>query len=128
MKDNTFNREEKLFRSLEKTVRHCVKNISSCLQHIQVGATPLSFSMFLYKKVLMSLVLIRSRCDCSFIYMMTPIGPNLGGSKVLVKEANTKTWILLSVPFLLHPSPNLSHHTVGQAWFTCLPHGAGPLA
>ncbi|XP_054447637.1 rho guanine nucleotide exchange factor 38 [Pteronotus mesoamericanus] len=35
VKDNTFNREEKLFRSLEKTVRHCVKNISSCLQHIQ---------------------------------------------------------------------------------------------
>ncbi|XP_035149093.3 rho guanine nucleotide exchange factor 38 isoform X1 [Callithrix jacchus] len=35
VKDNTFNREEKLFRSLEKTVRHCVKNISLCLQHIQ---------------------------------------------------------------------------------------------
>ncbi|XP_070264681.1 rho guanine nucleotide exchange factor 38 [Myotis yumanensis] len=35
VKDNTFNREEKLFRSLEKTVRHCVKNISFCLQHIQ---------------------------------------------------------------------------------------------
>ena len=128
MKDKTFNREEKLFRSLEKTVRHCVKNISFCLQHIQVGATPLSFSVFLYKKVLMSLVLIRSRCDCSFIYMMTPFGPNLGGSKVLVKETNTKTWVLLSVLFLFHPSPNLSHHTVGQAWFTCLPHGALPLA
>ncbi|KAF3815490.1 hypothetical protein GH733_016443 [Mirounga leonina] len=39
VKDNTFNREEKLFRSLEKTVRHCVKNISLCLQHIQVGKT-----------------------------------------------------------------------------------------
>uniref|UniRef100_A0A8C3WLG0 Rho guanine nucleotide exchange factor 38 n=1 Tax=Catagonus wagneri TaxID=51154 RepID=A0A8C3WLG0_9CETA len=35
VKDNTFNREEKLFRSLEKTVRHCVKNISFCLQHVQ---------------------------------------------------------------------------------------------
>uniref|UniRef100_A0A8B7WJY4 Rho guanine nucleotide exchange factor 38-like n=1 Tax=Castor canadensis TaxID=51338 RepID=A0A8B7WJY4_CASCN len=35
VKDNTFNREEKLFRALEKTVRHCVKNISFCLQHIQ---------------------------------------------------------------------------------------------
>uniref|UniRef100_A0A8C6RG74 Rho guanine nucleotide exchange factor 38 n=1 Tax=Nannospalax galili TaxID=1026970 RepID=A0A8C6RG74_NANGA len=35
VKDSTFNKEEKLFRSLEKTVRHCVKNISSCLQHIQ---------------------------------------------------------------------------------------------
>ncbi|XP_012879181.1 PREDICTED: rho guanine nucleotide exchange factor 38 [Dipodomys ordii] len=35
VKDNTFNREEKLFRALEKTVRHCVKNISFCLHHIQ---------------------------------------------------------------------------------------------
>ncbi|XP_066088560.1 rho guanine nucleotide exchange factor 38 [Saccopteryx bilineata] len=35
VKDNTFNREEKLFRYLEKTVRHCVKNISFCLQHTQ---------------------------------------------------------------------------------------------
>nr|XP_003410416.1 rho guanine nucleotide exchange factor 38 [Loxodonta africana] len=35
VKDNTFNREEKLFRCLEKTIRHCVKNISLCLQHIQ---------------------------------------------------------------------------------------------
>lgn len=35
VKDNTFNREEKLFRSLEKTLRFCVKNISSCLQHIE---------------------------------------------------------------------------------------------
>uniref|UniRef100_A0A452EBQ7 Rho guanine nucleotide exchange factor 38 n=1 Tax=Capra hircus TaxID=9925 RepID=A0A452EBQ7_CAPHI len=41
VKDNTFNREEKLFRSLEKTVRHCVKNISFCLQHIQ-DAMPLA--------------------------------------------------------------------------------------
>ncbi|XP_057649972.1 rho guanine nucleotide exchange factor 38 [Chionomys nivalis] len=35
VKDNTFNREEKLFRSLEKTLRLCVKHISSCLQHIE---------------------------------------------------------------------------------------------
>uniref|UniRef100_A0A8C6FXT4 Rho guanine nucleotide exchange factor 38 n=1 Tax=Moschus moschiferus TaxID=68415 RepID=A0A8C6FXT4_MOSMO len=41
VKDNTFNREEKLFRSLEKTVRHCVKNISFCLQHVQ-DAMPLA--------------------------------------------------------------------------------------
>uniref|UniRef100_A0A8C8Z3B5 Dynamin-binding protein n=1 Tax=Prolemur simus TaxID=1328070 RepID=A0A8C8Z3B5_PROSS len=41
VKDNTFNREEKLFRSLEKTVRHCVKNISFCVQHIQ-DAMPLA--------------------------------------------------------------------------------------
>lgn len=47
MRDNTFNREEKLFRSLEKTVRHCVKNISFCLQHIQVGETPLFFNVSL---------------------------------------------------------------------------------
>ncbi|KAF5923786.1 hypothetical protein HPG69_016273 [Diceros bicornis minor] len=37
--DNTFNREEKLFRSLEKAVRHCVKNISLYLQHIQDATT-----------------------------------------------------------------------------------------
>ncbi|XP_044769024.1 rho guanine nucleotide exchange factor 38 [Neomonachus schauinslandi] len=41
VKDNTFNREEKLFRSLEKTVRHCVKNVSLCLQRIQ-DAMPLA--------------------------------------------------------------------------------------
>ncbi|KAL1772225.1 rho guanine nucleotide exchange factor 38 [Sigmodon hispidus] len=35
VKDNTFNKEEKLFRSLEKTLRFCMKNISSCLQHIE---------------------------------------------------------------------------------------------
>ncbi|XP_021101123.1 rho guanine nucleotide exchange factor 38 isoform X2 [Heterocephalus glaber] len=35
VKDNTFNKEEKLFRSLEKTVRQCMKNISFCLQDIQ---------------------------------------------------------------------------------------------
>ncbi|XP_032188951.1 rho guanine nucleotide exchange factor 38 [Mustela erminea] len=41
VKDNTFNREEKLFRSLEKTVRHCMKNITLCHQHIQ-DALPLA--------------------------------------------------------------------------------------
>uniref|UniRef100_A0A2K6JM06 Rho guanine nucleotide exchange factor 38 n=1 Tax=Rhinopithecus bieti TaxID=61621 RepID=A0A2K6JM06_RHIBE len=41
VKDNTFNREEKLFRALEKIVRLCVKNISLCLQHIQ-DAMPLA--------------------------------------------------------------------------------------
>ncbi|XP_054550566.1 rho guanine nucleotide exchange factor 38 isoform X2 [Talpa occidentalis] len=41
VKDSTFNREEKLFRSLEKTVRHCVKSTSFCLQHIQ-EAMPLA--------------------------------------------------------------------------------------
>ncbi|XP_028932175.1 rho guanine nucleotide exchange factor 38 [Ornithorhynchus anatinus] len=35
VKDCTFNREEKLFRHLEKTVRGCVKNISFCLQHMK---------------------------------------------------------------------------------------------
>uniref|UniRef100_A0A8B9BSJ4 Rho guanine nucleotide exchange factor 38 n=1 Tax=Anser brachyrhynchus TaxID=132585 RepID=A0A8B9BSJ4_9AVES len=37
VKDQTFNREEKLFRSLEKSVKLCVKNISSSSQHLQVG-------------------------------------------------------------------------------------------
>ncbi|XP_006874617.1 PREDICTED: dynamin-binding protein [Chrysochloris asiatica] len=41
VKDNTFNKEEKLFRCLEKTVRYCVKNISFSLQHIQ-EAMPLA--------------------------------------------------------------------------------------
>ncbi|XP_044080297.1 rho guanine nucleotide exchange factor 38 [Neovison vison] len=41
VKDNTFNREEKLFRCLEKTVRHCMKNITLCHQHIQ-DAMPLA--------------------------------------------------------------------------------------
>ncbi|XP_050021629.1 rho guanine nucleotide exchange factor 38 isoform X2 [Alexandromys fortis] len=40
VKDNTFNREEKLFRSLEKTLRLCVKHISSCLQHIEAMPFP----------------------------------------------------------------------------------------
>ncbi|NXT68569.1 ARH38 factor, partial [Chaetops frenatus] len=37
VKDRTFNKEEKLFQSLEKTVKLCVKNISLCSQHLQVG-------------------------------------------------------------------------------------------
>uniref|UniRef100_A0A8U7MG27 Dynamin-binding protein n=1 Tax=Corvus moneduloides TaxID=1196302 RepID=A0A8U7MG27_CORMO len=37
VKDQTFNKEEKLFQSLEKTVKSCVKNISFCSQHLQVG-------------------------------------------------------------------------------------------
>nr|XP_048312708.1 rho guanine nucleotide exchange factor 38 [Myodes glareolus] len=41
VKDNTFNREEKLFRSLEKTLRLCMKHISSCLQHIEAMPFPL---------------------------------------------------------------------------------------
>ncbi|XP_004686654.1 PREDICTED: rho guanine nucleotide exchange factor 38 [Condylura cristata] len=41
VKDSTFNREEKLFRSLEKTVRHCVKSTAFCLQHMQ-EAMPLA--------------------------------------------------------------------------------------
>uniref|UniRef100_A0A8B9F5X7 Rho guanine nucleotide exchange factor 38 n=1 Tax=Amazona collaria TaxID=241587 RepID=A0A8B9F5X7_9PSIT len=35
VKDQTFNTEEKLFRSLEKTVKLCVKNISLFSQHLQ---------------------------------------------------------------------------------------------
>ncbi|XP_053556774.1 LOW QUALITY PROTEIN: rho guanine nucleotide exchange factor 38 [Bombina bombina] len=35
VKDQIFNKEEKIFRSLEKTVRFCVKNISYTLQHMQ---------------------------------------------------------------------------------------------
>uniref|UniRef100_A0A8C3JX08 Rho guanine nucleotide exchange factor 38 n=1 Tax=Calidris pygmaea TaxID=425635 RepID=A0A8C3JX08_9CHAR len=37
VKDQTFNKEEKLFRSLEKTVKLCVKNISFSSQHLRVG-------------------------------------------------------------------------------------------
>ncbi|XP_030048375.1 rho guanine nucleotide exchange factor 38 isoform X2 [Microcaecilia unicolor] len=40
IKDQIFNKEEKIFRSLEKTVRLCVKNISYTLQHMQ-DAMPL---------------------------------------------------------------------------------------
>ncbi|XP_067992961.1 rho guanine nucleotide exchange factor 38-like isoform X1 [Melanerpes formicivorus] len=35
VKDQTFNKEEKLFRSLEKTVKLCVKNITLSSQHLQ---------------------------------------------------------------------------------------------
>uniref|UniRef100_A0A663MVX4 Rho guanine nucleotide exchange factor 38 n=1 Tax=Athene cunicularia TaxID=194338 RepID=A0A663MVX4_ATHCN len=35
VKDQNFNKEEKLFRSLEKTVKLCVKNISLSSQHLQ---------------------------------------------------------------------------------------------
>ncbi|XP_009866109.1 PREDICTED: rho guanine nucleotide exchange factor 38 [Apaloderma vittatum] len=35
VKDQNFNKEEKLFRSLEKTVKFCVKNISLSSQHLQ---------------------------------------------------------------------------------------------
>ncbi|XP_010307604.1 rho guanine nucleotide exchange factor 38 [Balearica regulorum gibbericeps] len=35
VKDQTFNKEEKLFRSLEKTVKLCVKNVSLSSQHLQ---------------------------------------------------------------------------------------------
>ncbi|XP_051475649.1 rho guanine nucleotide exchange factor 38 [Apus apus] len=35
VKDQTFNKEEKLFRSLEKTVKLCVKNIALSSQHLQ---------------------------------------------------------------------------------------------
>ncbi|XP_061440553.1 rho guanine nucleotide exchange factor 38 [Rhineura floridana] len=35
VKDETFNREEKLFRSLEKAVKLCVKNISLFVQHLK---------------------------------------------------------------------------------------------
>ncbi|NXG49274.1 ARH38 factor, partial [Psilopogon haemacephalus] len=36
VKDQTFNKEERLFRSLEKTVKLCVKNISLSSQHLQL--------------------------------------------------------------------------------------------
>ncbi|XP_075056995.1 rho guanine nucleotide exchange factor 38 [Mixophyes fleayi] len=35
VKDQIFNKEEKIFRSLEKTVRFCVKNILCTVQHMQ---------------------------------------------------------------------------------------------
>ncbi|MEE6460527.1 hypothetical protein FKM82_000996 [Ascaphus truei] len=41
VKDQTFNKEEKIFRRLEKTVRLCVKNISYTLQHMK-DAIPLA--------------------------------------------------------------------------------------
>lgn len=36
VRDETFDREEKLFRSLEKAVRQLVKNVHWYLQHTQV--------------------------------------------------------------------------------------------
>ncbi|KAJ1217501.1 hypothetical protein NDU88_005095 [Pleurodeles waltl] len=41
VKDKTFDKEEKMFRSLEKAVRLCVKNISYTIQHMK-DAMPLS--------------------------------------------------------------------------------------
>ncbi|XP_054999913.1 rho guanine nucleotide exchange factor 38 [Sorex araneus] len=41
VRDGTFDREEKLFRALEKTVRHCVKNTACWLQLVQ-EAVPLA--------------------------------------------------------------------------------------
>ncbi|XP_068134966.1 rho guanine nucleotide exchange factor 38 [Hyperolius riggenbachi] len=41
VKDQIFDKEEKMFRGLEKTVRLCVKNISCTLQHMQ-DALPLA--------------------------------------------------------------------------------------
>lgn len=38
MRDEIFDREEKLFRSLEKAVRQLVKNVHWYLQHTQVDA------------------------------------------------------------------------------------------
>lgn len=37
VRDEVFDREEKLFRSLEKAVRQLVKNVQCYLQHTQVG-------------------------------------------------------------------------------------------
>lgn len=104
MKDNTFNREEKLFRSLEKTVRLCLKNISFCLQHIQVRETQL-FSMFL------------------------PAGTAVHGYYeegmwLLVKEAIIKAWVLFFVPLPVQPFPHPNRQIVGRLliWLT---HGTG---
>uniref|UniRef100_A0A8C6VI41 Rho guanine nucleotide exchange factor 38 n=1 Tax=Naja naja TaxID=35670 RepID=A0A8C6VI41_NAJNA len=36
VKDEVFNKEEKLFKSLEKTVKLCVKNIPLSLQHLEI--------------------------------------------------------------------------------------------
>ncbi|XP_072857941.2 rho guanine nucleotide exchange factor 38 isoform X2 [Pogona vitticeps] len=41
VKDETFNKEEKLFRSLEKTIKLCVKNISLFLQYLE-DSSPLA--------------------------------------------------------------------------------------
>lgn len=37
MRDEVFDREEKLFRGLEKAVRQLVKNVHCYLQYTQVG-------------------------------------------------------------------------------------------
>uniref|UniRef100_A0A452GI78 Uncharacterized protein n=1 Tax=Gopherus agassizii TaxID=38772 RepID=A0A452GI78_9SAUR len=55
VKDQTFNKEEKLFRSLEKTVKFCVKNISFSLQHLQVGIS--------HTHTYMSYALIKRICE-----------------------------------------------------------------
>lgn len=102
MKDNTFNREEKLFRSLEKTVRHCVKNISFCLQNIQVR--PNCFQLFL-QAYWWQWLLRRVNVTVIFIYMMTSTVSNLEGYKLLVKEANIKTQVLFFVTLPASPSP-----------------------
>ncbi|NWI12048.1 ARH38 factor, partial [Crypturellus soui] len=49
VKDQTFNKEEKLFRSLEKTVKLCVKNISFFSKHLQVD---LALQLISYRKSL----------------------------------------------------------------------------
>lgn len=38
VRDEVFDREEKLFRGLEKAVRQLVKNVQCYLQHTQVAA------------------------------------------------------------------------------------------
>lgn len=78
-------------------------------------------------KVLMFLVIMKSKCDCSLIYIMTPTVSNLGGCKVLVKEADIKTWVLPFVPLPAPSFPHPNHHTVGHllVWLPC---GAGPSA
>uniref|UniRef100_A0A8C8RLU3 Rho guanine nucleotide exchange factor 38 n=1 Tax=Pelusios castaneus TaxID=367368 RepID=A0A8C8RLU3_9SAUR len=50
VKDQTFNKEEKLFRSLEKTVKFCVKNISFSLQHLQVAQNITELQGILHNK------------------------------------------------------------------------------
>uniref|UniRef100_A0A672UBY1 Rho guanine nucleotide exchange factor 38 n=1 Tax=Strigops habroptila TaxID=2489341 RepID=A0A672UBY1_STRHB len=58
VKDQTFNKEEKLFRSLEKTVKLCVKNISLFSQHlqflIQTGICFISFQMAQLDKLVLT--------------------------------------------------------------------------
>uniref|UniRef100_A0A8B9PZZ5 Rho guanine nucleotide exchange factor 38 n=1 Tax=Apteryx owenii TaxID=8824 RepID=A0A8B9PZZ5_APTOW len=52
VKDQTFNKEEKLFRSLEKTVKFCMKNISFSSQHLEVCFIP--FQMFQLDKLILA--------------------------------------------------------------------------